>query len=267
VHVHPQLVALAADREEAVQRPRAFLPDTFDARFAVGWQALVRLRFAHPVESLFVFQDMASACEGKLQRLAPSGHRFIDLVHTPLAKQRLVGVAVLRAFAEQYQAGGFAVDAVQRAQVGTAQLRLQPHQQRFAHIASARRHGQKMRLVGHDQMRVFKQHSGFKRNRIFVGQLAPVVHPCTAHIGRIRRQWLAVFAEHTARAHALGPFASADARQALGQVVDQRRPGALAHAGQGHAAGRDAIAHRNVRIFGHMGHGSGAGHSRAGARS
>ena len=180
----------------------------------------------------------------------PGRDGFIDFAHLPGAKQGLVGIPVLRAFAQQHQARGFAVDAVQRAQIGQGEVRFQAHQQGLAHITPAGRDGQKVRLVGHHQVRVFKQHGGFKRDGVLVSELAPVVHPGAPRIGGLGRQGAPVFAQHPARLHAFGPFGATDARQALGQVVDQQRPGTEPHPGQGQAAGRDAIAHGDVGATG-----------------
>ena len=62
------------------------------------------------------------------------GHGFIQLVHLLLAKQRVVGVAVWRAFAKHHQARGFAVDAVQGRQALALGLLLHLHQQTVVHI-------------------------------------------------------------------------------------------------------------------------------------
>ena len=74
---------------------------------------------------------------------------MVGLVDVLLAKQGVVGVAVGRALAQQHQACGFAVDAVQWHQVVTTRQVFQLHEQTLLHIPPTRCDGHEMGLVGH----------------------------------------------------------------------------------------------------------------------
>ena len=193
--------------------------------------------FLHADEvAAFLHAAVVFAREAKLGPVRRDG--LVGFVHTLLAKQRLVRPPVTALGGQQYQPGRVAVNAVDGGQVGQAQLIFQLHQQGVLDVAAAGGDGQKVRLVGHDQVGILVQHLGPKRHGRLVRCLAVVVD---AQAGQKWGFWgygAAPLIDHFVGSHALQPVAARDGRQALAQKIQGQ---ALALAGQHHAAGFDPI--------------------------
>ena len=104
----------------------------------------------------------------------------------------------MRAFAQQHQACGFAVDAVDGREVGAAGLALEPNQKALLNVLARRCDGHEMGLVGHQQVFVFK-HNGFMLRQVrLLREAAVVVQPLTARVGLAGHDRAGVFVQHLA---------------------------------------------------------------------
>ena len=207
-HVQPQLVALAGDGAQVVQRVGAQRLGALDVRFAV-WLAG---HFAREEKALGIRRQAASVGVRQHETMPMRRHGLIQLVHAPIPKQRLIGIARVRLHGKNNQPGRLAVDAVHRAQIGQAQPALEPHQQALLHKAAARRDRHEVRLVGHHQPLVLKR-DVLADQRFGLGRQAPVVEDALAGAaGRAGVQRLALRIENFAARQTLGPFIAAQHR-------------------------------------------------------
>ena len=232
--MHAQLVAFATDGLQRIQTPCPFGLQQGDAGFAVG---LARHFLCS--EKWFARHQAAAVHARQRQARQQWRHSVVGLVDLVVAKQRVVGVAVLGAFAQQHQARGFAVDAVQRHQIGAIGLALELHQQALLHITARGRDGHEVRFVGHQQVLVFEHGVRLERQDRLIGHVAVVVNALAHVAALVGPGGLAVFLEHQALRQTLGPLSARNAGHALGQKIEQmRRP--LRHRNH---AGAHAIAH------------------------
>ena len=125
-------------------------------------------------------------------------------------------------------------------ELGQIELTLEPHQQRVLQVLARRHHGQKMRLVGHQQMLVAVDDFGLERDGRLRCQFAVVVIAQPRREQRMRPCLVPLLADHLSCGHAPHPVITANGWQALAEKVDQQT---LALTGQHHATGADAIAY------------------------
>ena len=206
--MQPQLVALAGEGAQVVQRVGAQRIGALDVRLAV-WLAR---HFAREEKALGIRRQAAAISAGQRQIRTIWRDGLIQLVHAPIPKQRLVGIARVRLHGKNNQPGRLAVDAVHRAQIGQAQPSLEPHQQALLHKAAARRDRHEVRLVGHHQPLVLKR-DVLADQRFGLARQAPVVVDALAGVaGRAGVERLALRIENFAARQTLGPFIAAQHR-------------------------------------------------------
>ena len=168
---------------------------------------------------------------------------FVVFVHAPRARlvpeQCLILSARLRIRRQHHEAGGAAVDAVQRNELRDVELFDQSGQQRLARVDARRHHRKEVRLVGDHEVFVAIQHLRFERNRRFRAYFAEVVHAQAVLIRPFGLDRTSVGVEHHAAAHAFMPLVARNSREARTQRIEHGRPVA---ARQMHRAGRNAVA-------------------------
>ena len=249
IHVHAQLVLLAGDRAQRVPGQTAAHVQHLNARFAVGHASHFLL-----AEKRRALRDTGLADDGKSQAAPPRGNGLVAFLNRVLPEQHLVGVAVCRLHGKHHQPGGFAVNAVQRHQGVELQAVLEPDQQRFLQVMTGRGDGQKVRLVGHHQMRVLKNNGFFKRYAGLCGQGAVVINADVALVGALRCHRLAQRVHHQVGSHAAYPFTAGNGWETFDQEIGDGGPGAQRGRGQADAAGPHAVT-------GGQGGSGGAGHA------
>ena len=82
-----------------------------------------------------------------------------------------------------------------------------------------------MRFVGHQQMVVLPEHSGFKGDTWLSNDGAKIVPVLPRLIGRIAAQWRAICIQHIALRQALLPNGNGYAAKAHAQKIEGRDPG------------------------------------------
>jgi hypothetical protein len=173
---------------------------------------------------VIVLHQPAAVRQRKRQLGPPRRDRFVVLRHLPLREQGLVRTACLRFDREHDDAGGLAVEPVQRRQRVDAEPALQPHEQRFLQVPATGRDRQEVRLVGDDQPLVLEQHDLVERQARFVGDRTVVVQPQARSVRPIRRDGDAVLVDQFALLHAGLPGRGRHRREALDQEIADRRP-------------------------------------------
>ena len=133
-----------------------------------------RLHLHEAAPARFFQPTLAAA--GQVQIGSPRRHGFVDLVHLPLAQQRVVSRAGGRLHGEDQHTGGFAVQPVHRGQRGDAQQPGQPHQCGLLQVASGGRDWQEVRFVDHHQVLVLVQQRQLKGHPGLGRRGAPVPH-------------------------------------------------------------------------------------------
>ena len=234
--MHAQLVALAGNRRQAVAGPVFVVLHDFHGRAAIG---LAR-HFMHAKEMPAFFH-----ATGMLTREHQIGsvwrHRLIDFVNGAISEQALINTACGALNGENHQPGGIAVYAVNGRQLGQIKLTLEAHQQRVLQILPRRHHGQEMRLVRHQQMRITVNDLRLERNEWLSRQFTIVVIAHARHERRGLPGFVPPFADHLPSLHAPEPVNTADRRQTLAEKVDQQ---ALPLTRQHHATGADTLSDR-----------------------
>ena len=150
--------------------------------------------------------------------------RFIDLSHRASGKQRVIELTGRGLLGEQHHARGFAVDAVNRCEVGDAQPVSQSHQQGLLQVLAGRRHRQEMRLVGDHQQLVLEQHFFLSRDWRFKRQTAVVEELAVRLVGVFWPHRLAIAVHHVTAAHPVPPLCFRDGGKADHQKIDQSSP-------------------------------------------
>ena len=80
------------------------------------------------------------------------------------------------------------------------------HQQTLLNEAARGGDGHEVRLVGHQQMVIFKDHTGLHGQCGFVSQMAVVVQALPGLANLFGRRGLSAVVQHQALLQALGPF-------------------------------------------------------------
>ncbi len=234
--MYAQLVLLARDRFEPVQGLVAAPLDDVDARFGVGFAFFL----AH-AEKWRAGHDAAVAHQRELQALAPWRHCLIYFFHRALAKQCLVDAARFRVVRKQNDAGGFAVQSVQRHEFSPAEFLAQAHQQGFMDEAPCGCHGQEMRLVDGDDMAVAVEYGFFERDGRFRSGIAVVKDAHAARDCAVGGERLAVQVDHFAFGEARIPVCRLDFGKPFQQKIPQVIPAPFRYPEE---AGADAVLDR-----------------------
>ena len=239
-------MALAGDGFKLVERPVTCGAQQADAGFAVGLasnflgseEGLAR----HQAAGVYVWQSHLRwpCCNG-----------VVRLVNVFVAEQGVISIALMQAFAQQHQACGFPVNAVQGHQVGASGQAFELHQQALLHIAPAGGDGHEMRFVGHQQVIVFKHDARLHGQDRFIDQVAVVIKALTRLAGLVGQGGLTAFLQDQALLQALCPFAARDAGHACSQKIEH-----IERAGwwDRNHAGAHAIAHGQLRPLARLVH-------------
>jgi len=151
----------------------------------------------------------------------------------------VVGAAILRPHAEDEDAGGLAVEAVDRRERRDAQRLAQPHQRGLAQVAAGGDRGQEVGLVDDDQVLVAVQQLQLERHARLGRRVAPVPQQVAGGAARAGGQRASPGIEHVAAREPRWPVG--DRGKAGGEEREDVREAAVADAD---AAGGDAVAQR-----------------------
>ena len=170
--VGAQLVFATCDRRQAVagQGPAHF--EQLDPRLGIGFAG----DLPHLHESLRIFLESATVGQRPGQLGPPRRDGFVVFLDGLLEKHVLIHTARRRLNREDHESGGLTVDAVDRREIIEAERPFQTDQKRFLHVATTRDDGEKVGLVGNDQIIVLEHHHFVERDARLGWQRAVIVN-------------------------------------------------------------------------------------------